>query len=226
MIDLRHVEKRYRAGSLTVAVLRDVSLQIGAGEFVAIMGPSGSGKSTLLNIVGLLDRYEAGAYYFNGALTDGLSETGAARWRGRSVGFIFQSFHLLPFKSAVENVALPLFYQGLERRERERRAHGLLDRLGLSMRAHHLPSELSGGQRQRVAIARALVTDPPLILADEPTGSLDSASAHEVLDLVADMHREGRTIIMVTHEASIAARAQRLIRLDDGCIVEDRSLRP
>ena len=219
MIHLQQLTKRYRTGSVTVPVLREIDLQIEVGEFVALMGPSGSGKSTLLNVLGLVDNYDEGEYRLNGALMRNLSETEAARHRGRWVGFIFQSFNLLPAKTAADNVALPLYYQGMARQERRTRATELLERLGLAGRAHHRPSELSGGQQQRVAIARALITNPPMILADEPTGNLDSATAHDVMRLLGEVHRAGKTIVLVTHDEAVAAHAQRIVRLHDGHVL-------
>ena len=219
MIHLQQLTKRYRTGSVTVPVLREIDLQIEVGEFVALMGPSGSGKSTLLNVLGLVDNYDEGEYRLNGALMRNLSETEAARHRGRWDGFIFQSFNLLPAKTAADNVALPLYYQGMARQERRTRATELLERLGLAGRAHHRPSELSGGQQQRVAIARALITNPPMILADEPTGNLDSATAHDVMRLLGEVHRAGKTIVLVTHDEAVAAHAQRIVRLHDGHVL-------
>lgn len=218
MIELRGVEKSYRLGTRLVRVLSAVDLTIGAGEFVAIMGASGSGKSTLLHVLGLLDRHDGGSYRLGGEETSTLDDAGAARVRNHRLGFVFQSFHLLPYKSALDNVALPLFYRGVPRAERRARARALLERLGLAERLDHRPDELSGGQRQRAAIARALVTDPPVILADEPTGNLDSAAATEVLALVEQLHREGRTIVLVTHDPGVAARADRVLHMRDGCL--------
>lgn len=182
------------------------------------MGPSGSGKSTLLNILGILDRYDAGEYLLNDTLIKPLSETQAAQFRSRLIGFVFQSFNLLPFKSAIDNVAMPLYYQKVPRKQREAKARKLLETMGLASRIHHLPTELSGGQRQRVAIARALVNDPPLILADEPTGNLDSATSEEVMALFSEINREGKTLVVITHDEEIAERTQRVIRLQDGHI--------
>jgi putative ABC transport system ATP-binding protein len=204
-------------------VLREVSLSVAAGEFVAIMGASGSGKSSLLHVLGLLDDYQSGSYLLGGEDTRGLSDARAAALRNRTIGFVFQSFHLLPQKSAWENVALPLRYAGRSRREQAQRAHELLDRVGLADRAQHRPSELSGGQRQRVAIARAVAVDAPLLLADEPTGNLDSETSKDVLALFAEIHRQGRTIILVTHEPDVASMAERTIHVRDGQLVSEGS---
>ncbi|HVK77959.1 MAG TPA: ABC transporter ATP-binding protein [Kofleriaceae bacterium] len=216
MLRLSKINKFYRVGAHSLHVLRDVDMEIGDGEMVAIMGASGSGKSTLLNILGILDAYDAGEYWLGDTLIRDLSETQSARYRNRFIGFIFQSFNLLPFKTAVENVALPLYYQGVTRRARNRTAMQYLERVGLADWAEHRPSEMSGGQKQRVAIARALIAKPRIILADEPTGALDSQTSHQIMDLLAEIHASGITTIIVTHEADIAARAQRTIRLRDG----------
>ncbi|MBS0156097.1 MAG: ABC transporter ATP-binding protein [Nitrospira sp.] len=216
MIDLQQVAKSYSAGSVTVPVLRGINLQIKSGEFVALMGPSGSGKSTLLNVLGLIDTFDTGDYRLCGISMRDLSETEAARHRVTRIGFIFQSFNLLPAKTAADNVALPLYYQGVAKKKRRAQAMELLEQLGVVHRAHHRPRELSGGQQQRVAIARALITDPPMILADEPTGNLDSTAAHDVMQLLDKVHHTGRTIVLVTHDESIAAHAQRIVRLHDG----------
>jgi putative ABC transport system ATP-binding protein len=221
IVDIQGLTKAYRSGSRVVEVLRGVDLAVAEGELVAIMGSSGSGKSTLLNVLGILDTYDQGVYRLAGELVRDLGEREAARMRNRLLGFVFQSFHLLPFKTAIENVALPLYYQGIGRRERDARAVAMLARVGLGERGEHLPSELSGGQQQRVAIARALVTKPRLLLADEPTGALDSATSQEVLELLLELHREGLTIVMVTHEPGVAARCERIVRLVDGRVVSD-----
>ncbi|MEL7059793.1 MAG: ABC transporter ATP-binding protein [Acidobacteriota bacterium] len=225
MIRLRDVHKAYRSGKNVVEVLRGVDLDIGRGEMVAVMGSSGSGKSTLMNVVGLLDGYDSGTYHLDDSLISKLSETRAAKLRSRYIGFVFQSFHLVAFKTAAENVALPLYYQGVGRRRRMAAAHEYLDRVGLADRASHLPSELSGGQKQRVAIARALVADPKIVLADEPTGALDTKTSYEVMELLASVHEDGRTLVVVTHEPDIAAMTERIIHLRDGR-VENRAATP
>ncbi len=204
----------------TVA-LTGVDLEVERGQFVALVGTSGSGKSTLLQLLGCLDRPDAGVLRIDGREVAGLDDTALARLRNRTIGFVFQSFHLLPRLRSDENVALPLRYAGVPRKERLRRARALLERVGLGHRVEHRPSELSGGQRQRVAIARALIADPPLLLADEPTGNLDSRSGASILELFRELHREGRTIVMVTHDPGVAACADRRIHLEDGKIVRE-----
>jgi putative ABC transport system ATP-binding protein len=217
MIHLQNIHKTYHGGN-ELHVLKGISLDIAAGEFVSIMGASGSGKSTLLNILGILDDYDEGVYALDGTLIRGLSETQAAQYRNHMIGFIFQSFNLIPFKNAVENVALPLFYQGVGRRKRNALALEYLDKFGLKDWAHHLPNELSGGQKQRVAIARALITQPKIILADEPTGALDSKTSVEVMQILKELHRQGMTIVVVTHESGVANQAEKIIHIKDGVI--------
>lgn len=217
MIHLSNINKTYYNGA-PLHVLKGIDLTISKGEYVSIMGASGSGKSTLLNILGILDNYDTGDYYLNKVLIKNLSETKAAAYRNRMIGFIFQSFNLIGFKDAMENVALPLFYQGVSRKKRNLLAMEYLDRLGLKEWAHHMPNELSGGQKQRVAIARALITSPQIILADEPTGALDSKTSVEVLNILKQLHDEGMTIIVVTHESGVANQTNKIIRLKDGII--------
>jgi putative ABC transport system ATP-binding protein len=220
MIRLENINKSYHVGQNQIHALQDINVQIEQGEFVAIQGSSGSGKSSLLNILGILDSFDSGAYYLEDKLIADLSEHEAARYRNRYIGFVFQSFHLLPFKTAVENVALPLYYQKVPRRQRNKIALEYLDRMGLKDRANHLPSELSGGQAQRVAIARALIAKPSLILADEPTGALDTATSNQIMDIFKEIHADGVTIIIVTHEDDVAENAQRIIYMRDGRAVE------
>ena len=217
MIRLTNIHKTYQ-GAQPLHVLKGIDLHIQKGEFVAIMGASGSGKSTLLNILGILDNYDEGEYTLAGTPIRNLSETRAADYRNRMIGFIFQSFNLIGFKNAVENVALPLFYQGVGRRKRNQLALEYLERLGLKDWAHHYPNELSGGQKQRVAIARALITHPQIILADEPTGALDSQTSLEVMEILKDLHRQGLTIVVVTHESGVAYQTEKIVHIKDGVI--------
>jgi putative ABC transport system ATP-binding protein len=220
IITLDDVSRIYDLGKVQVPALKDVSLDVADGEFLAIVGPSGSGKSTMMNILGCLDRPTSGRYILDGQMVDELDDDGLAQIRSRSIGFVFQSYNLLPRTSALENVATPLMYQGVPKKERLRRAQIALERLGLDDRLHHVPSELSGGQQQRVGIARALVTEPALLLADEPTGNLDSHSGAEVLGLFKDLHALGRTIVLITHDAEVAAAADRAVHLRDGQLVD------
>ena len=222
MIEIKDLHKSYKMGSNSLHVLKGINFSVKKGELVAIMGSSGSGKSTLLNILGMLDEADEGSYTLDGVPIQGLNETKAAEYRNKFLGFIFQSFNLINYKTAKDNVALPLYYQGLARKERNAMALDYLERVGLKPWAEHLPSELSGGQKQRVAIARAMASQPKVLLADEPTGALDSTTSYEVMDLIQKINYEGNTILVVTHEEDIAHMCKRIVYLKDGVIVEDK----
>ncbi len=221
MISIKDLHKSYTTGSNSLHVLKGINFDVNEGELVSIMGSSGSGKSTLLNILGMLDEADEGNYTLDGVHIKNLNEKVAAQYRNKFLGFIFQSFNLINYKSALDNVAMPLYYQGAKRKERNERAMYYLEKVGLADWHHHLPSELSGGQKQRVAIARALASDPKVLLADEPTGALDSKTSHEVMELIQGINDEGKTILIVTHEDDIAHMTKRIVNLRDGLIIDD-----
>jgi len=222
MLKISQLHKSYPIGDSSLHVLKGIDLSVDAGEMVAIMGSSGSGKSTLLNIIGMLDEADSGDYILDEVPIKNLTEKKAAVYRNKFLGFIFQSFNLINYKNALENVALPLYYQGLKRKERQEKGKFHLEKVGLLDWAHHLPSELSGGQKQRVAIARALAANPKLLLADEPTGALDTTTSYEIMEFLQQLNDEGKTILIVTHEEDIAEMCKRIVRLRDGVIMEDK----
>ncbi|WP_372937509.1 ABC transporter ATP-binding protein [Seonamhaeicola sp.] len=224
MLEIKELHKSYPIGDSQLHVLKGINLSVKEGEMVAIMGSSGSGKSTLLNIIGMLDQADSGEYILDGLPIKNLTEKKAAVYRNKFLGFIFQSFNLINYKNALENVALPLYYQGMKRKERQELALFHLDKVGLADWAHHLPKELSGGQNQRVAIARALAANPKLLLADEPTGALDTKTSYEIMEFIQQLNDEGKTILMVTHEEDIANMCKRIVRLRDGIIMEDKKV--
>jgi putative ABC transport system ATP-binding protein len=225
MINIENLHKSYKMGKNTLHVLKGIDFKVEEGELVAIMGSSGSGKSTLLNIIGMLDLLDEGQYTLDDVIIKDLDETKAARYRNKFLGFVFQSFNLINYKNALENVSLPLYYQGIKRKERQEIALNYLERVGLKEWATHLPSELSGGQKQRVAIARAMAARPKVLLADEPTGALDTTTSNEVMDLIQKINEEGKTILVVTHEEDIAKMCKRIVRLKDGVIIEDKKVK-
>lgn len=225
MLKISNLHKSYPIGDSSLHVLKGINLEVESGEMVAIMGSSGSGKSTLLNIIGILDEHDSGEYTLDGVEIKNLTEKKAAIYRNKFLGFIFQSFNLINYKNALENVALPLYYQGLKRKPRLEKALYHLEKVGLKDWAHHLPSELSGGQNQRVAIARALASDPKLLLADEPTGALDMTTSYEIMEFLQQLNDEGKTLLIVTHEEDIAAMCKRVVRLRDGVIMEDNKVK-
>ena len=225
MLKIKKLHKSYKMGDSSLHVLKGIDLNIEKGEMVAIMGSSGSGKSTLLNIIGILDEHDEGEYTLDDVEIKNLNEKKAAQYRNKFLGFVFQSFNLINFKNALENVALPLYYQGLGRRERQEKALFHLDKVGLKDWAKHLPNELSGGQKQRVAIARALASEPKLLLADEPTGALDSGTSAEIMQFLQQLNDEGRTLLIVTHETDIANMCKRIVKLKDGIIMQDKKVK-
>lgn len=226
MIEINNIYKSYQMGKNTLPVLKGIDFNVKKGEMVSIMGSSGSGKSTLLNIIGILDEADKGTYHLDGIEVKNLNEKIAAQYRNKFLGFIFQSFNLINYKTALDNVALPLYYQGVSRKEREEKALLYLEKVGLAKWATHLPNELSGGQKQRVAIARALASDPKVLLADEPTGALDTKTSYEVMELLQQINDEGKTIIIVTHEPDIAKMTKRNVELKDGVIISDTNIEP
>ncbi|MBU2525733.1 MAG: ABC transporter ATP-binding protein [Bacteroidetes bacterium] len=224
MIEIKDLHKSYKMGSNSLHVLKGINFSVKEGDFVSIMGSSGSGKSTLLNILGILDEADKGEYWLDGVLIKNLNEKVAARYRNKFLGFIFQSFNLINYKTALENVSLPLYYQGVKSKERTEKAMHYLDKVGLASWSHHTPNELSGGQKQRVAIARALASDPKVLLADEPTGALDSKTSYEVMEIIQNINDEGKTIIVVTHEHDIAQMTKRIVHLKDGLVTDDTAV--
>lgn len=224
MIEITDLHKSYKMGNASLHVLKGIDFNIQAGELVAIMGSSGSGKSTLLNILGILDEADTGSYVLDGVPIKNLNETIASRYRNQFLGFVFQSFNLINYKNALDNVAMPLYYQGIKRKQRNEIAMHYLEKVGLATHAHHLPNELSGGQKQRVAIARALASDPKVLLADEPTGALDTKTSYEVMELIQGINDEGKTVLIVTHEPDIAAMCKRNVVLKDGLIIDDKKV--
>ena len=221
MIEIKDLHKSYKMGTNSLHVLKGINFKVSEGEMVAIMGSSGSGKSTLLNILGILDEADKGSYHLDGTVIKNLNQKVAAKYRNKFLGFVFQSFNLINYKSALDNVALPLYYQGVKRNVRMEKALHYLDKVGLADWASHLPNELSGGQKQRVAIARALASNPKVLLADEPTGALDSITSYEVMELIQEINDEGKTILIVTHEDDIAHMCKRIVNLKDGIIIDD-----
>ncbi|MBB4118772.1 putative ABC transport system ATP-binding protein [Mesonia hippocampi] len=225
MIEIKNLHKSYRTGTNALHVLKGIDFSVKEGELVAIMGSSGSGKSTLLNILGMLDEADEGSYTLDDVPIKNLNEKIAAKYRNKFLGFIFQSFNLINYKTALDNVALPLYYQGIGKKERTERAYAYLEKVGLAQWATHLPNELSGGQKQRVAIARALASEPKVLLADEPTGALDTKTSYEVMNLIQEINDEGKTILIVTHEEDIAQMTKRIVHLKDGVIIDDKPVK-
>lgn len=224
MIEIKDLNKSYKMGNSELQVLKGINLNIDAGELVAIMGSSGSGKSTLLNILGILDEADSGSYILDKTPIKKLNETTASKYRNKFLGFVFQSFNLINYKNALDNVAMPLYYQGIKRKERNEIAMRYLTKVGLASHWHHLPNELSGGQKQRVAIARALASNPKVLLADEPTGALDTRTSYEIMELIQEINDEGRTVLIVTHEPDIAGMCKRNVVLKDGLIIDDKKI--